>query len=605
MRFAAWLTGLVAIGLSARANEADTFEYASDRIAVEESKWHTPVDLARGADGSLFIACRDSGSILRLGAGMTRPEPWGAVDRLLHNITIDPAAGRLYASVGHAEGELIAFDLATARPVWRSKVGHTPRAIVARGSSIFVACQHDNEVVALDVSGKQIRRFPVEREPVDIAVTPDGARLVVVNQLPASPANQPDVAATVNVIDLRGGAVSRIPLAPGAHSAQSVAISPDGGTAFVPSILSSYHLPTSQIERGWIQTAGLNVIDLGSGKLAGWFLLDDVDKGAANPWDCVIMEQERQLVISLSGTHELLFIDLGGLGSLAKDLDRADTRQLGELAAIRRRVALPDEKSPRPLVVADAGVWYAASFSDSVGYVRGDVGNAVRRYPFATDAKRDAVRLGEIAFHDATLSAQQWLSCSSCHPGNARVDALNWDLLNDGIGTYKNTKSLVGAHETPPTTWTGVRANAKVSVRAGIQHILFMAVDEPVADCLDAYLASLRPLPSPYLAKGDQALVAHGRTLFSERGCAHCHSGPQLTNLEAHDLGTGRGAEAGKKFDVPSLREIWRTAPYLHDGRAATIEEAIAELHKDERFRERSGLRTDEIDAIAAYLRTL
>lgn len=599
-----WAAGAgMAVILATGYGAIDAFEYADDRIAAGAPAWHTPVDLARGPDHSIYIAARDSGEILRLSQGMAKPERWASVDRLLHNIAVD--GQRLYASVGHADGEVVAFDLATAQPVWRTKVGHTPRTIAARGDALFVACQHENDVAALDASGKVLRRFPVEREPVDLALTPDGAKLVVVNQLPSGTADRPGVAAAVNLVDLRSGMVSRIGLAPGAHSAQSVAISRDGRTAFVPSILSNYHLPTSQIERGWIQMAGLNVIDLTSGKLKGWFLLDDAEKGAANPWDCVVLEDGSKLAISLSGTHEVMFIDLDELGKLSLEQKDEAPRQLGELAAIRKRVPLPGEKSPRPLLPVGPGVWYGASYSDAVGFVVPGGDRKTARYDFSTKAPLDPVRRGEIAFHDATLSAQQWLSCSSCHPGNARVDALNWDLLNDGIGTYKNTKSLVGSHETPPTTWTGVRANAHVSVRAGMTHILFMGNDEGIAEALDAWLSRLKPLPSPHIAKADQDVVAKGRTLFTERGCVHCHDGPHLTNMKAFDVGTGRGREEGKKFDVPTLREIWRTAPYLHDGRAETIEDAIAELHKDERFREKSGLQEDEIADIAAYLRTL
>ena len=42
-------------------------------------------------------------------------------------------------------------------------------------------------------------------------------------------------------------------------------------------------------------------------------------------------------------------------------------------------------------------------------------------------------RRGEFFFNDASLCLQSWQSCASCHP-DARTDALNWDLLNDGIG---------------------------------------------------------------------------------------------------------------------------------------------------------------------------
>jgi cytochrome c peroxidase len=47
----------------------------------------------------------------------------------------------------------------------------------------------------------------------------------------------------------------------------------------------------------------------------------------------------------------------------------------------------------------------------------------------------------ERLFHDATIGHQSWQSCASCHP-DGRAGGLNWDLLNDGIGNPKNTKSV-------------------------------------------------------------------------------------------------------------------------------------------------------------------
>ncbi|MBI4660815.1 MAG: hypothetical protein HY735_18420 [Verrucomicrobia bacterium] len=94
-------------------------------------------------------------------------------------------------------------------------------------------------------------------------------------------------------------------------------------------------------------------------------------------------------------------------------------------------------------------------------------------------------------FNDAQLCAQRWQSCASCHDADGRMDALNWDLLNDGVGNPKNTKSLLWTHQTAPVMALGVRASAEVAVRAGIHHILFTQQPEDVPAAIDAYLKSL------------------------------------------------------------------------------------------------------------------
>jgi hypothetical protein len=74
-------------------------------------------------------------------------------------------------------------------------------------------------------------------------------------------------------------------------------------------------------------------------------------------------------------------------------------------------------------------------------------------------------RKGEFYFHDAGICYQGWQSCASCHPGDARANGLNWDLLNDGIGNPKNTKSLLLTYQTPPAMWLGVRETAETADR--------------------------------------------------------------------------------------------------------------------------------------------
>jgi cytochrome c peroxidase len=221
----------------------------------------------------------------------------------------------------------------------------------------------------------------------------------------------------------------------------------------------------------------------------------------------------------------------------------------------------------------------------------------------------DLAQLGELNFHDARNCFQGWQSCSSCHPGEARVDGLNWDLLNDGIGNPKNTKSLLLTFATPPAMSGGVRESAEEAVRAGIRHILFLVHPPEVADSIDAYLQGLKPVPSPTLVNGKLSDSARrGQKIFKDRrtGCADCHSGRLLTDLQSYDVGT-RGAydRETTEFDTPTLIELWRTAPYLHDGSAATIREVLTEANRQDKHGRTSHLTTQELDDLAEYLRSL
>ena len=102
----------------------------------------------------------------------------------------------------------------------------------------------------------------------------------------------------------------------------------------------------------------------------------------------------------------------------------------------------------------------------------------------------------------------------------------------------------------------------------------FCDIPEEVARCVDEYLTSLEPLPSPYLVDGHlSAKAEQGKKLYERFGCANCHSGPYYTDMKMHRIGDDIEFEDG--WDTPTLVEVWRTAPYLFDGRAATMEEVF------------------------------
>ena len=272
------------------------------------------------------------------------------------------------------------------------------------------------------------------------------------------------------------------------------------------------------------------------------------------------------------------------------------------------RADLPG-KGPRGVAVSPDGrqVAVAMFFSGTVAFVDAADMKVTRNAPVATQPSADAARRGETIFHDATYCFEQWLSCSTCHP-DGRADGLNWDLMNDGIGNPKNTRSMVFSHRTPPMMSGGVRADMPTAAMAGFKFLLFQ---EPEADehrDVTAYLSSLVPEPGPAM-RGDRLSqkARRGKAIFENGrvGCSRCHPAPLYTDLQMHDVGTRFGADVLIRFDTPTLVELWRTAPYLHSGHAATLRQILTTMNPDDKHGRTSRLSPDEIDALIEYLQTL
>ena len=106
------------------------------------------------------------------------------------------------------------------------------------------------------------------------------------------------------------------------------------------------------------------------------------------------------------------------------------------------------------------------------------------------------------------------------------MDALNWDLLNDGIGNPKNTKSLLQAHETPPAMAMGCADTAKRRSAPASSTSSSPCSRRRSPRPWTRILKSLKPVPSPLLVNGRLSDSARrGEKLFKDRqvGCASCH----------------------------------------------------------------------------------
>jgi cytochrome c peroxidase len=183
-------------------------------------------------------------------------------------------------------------------------------------------------------------------------------------------------------------------------------------------------------------------------------------------------------------------------------------------------------------------------------------------------------------------------------------------MPNDGIGNPKSAKSLLHADRIKPATWRGVRGNMNETAAAGFRFFEHAVTPEDLK-ATEAYIASLRPQISPYrLANGELTDSAkRGKEIFhsTEAHCAHCHAGELLTDLKSHDVGT-KGPldlQGEDTFVTPALVEVWRTAPYLHDGRAATLKDVLTKFDSDDQHGHVSQLNKQQIDDLVAYLLSL
>ncbi|WP_162030391.1 MULTISPECIES: hypothetical protein [unclassified Lentimonas] len=556
-------------------------------------------------DGELYVTAKHAQQILKLstdGDVLARLP----LDAPPESLSLATDTSAFWVGTADPMGRLYQVNRAdfTIRETLTS--GHTPSAIVPLADKLYV-CNRFEDEVAVFQGGQLVQRIAVPREPIAAQLSKDKSRLYVANHLPNVRADGDIVSCEVSVIDTATDQlIKTIVLPDGITGIRDIALTADGRYILTASLLARHRVPATQLERGWINTNALCLIDTQSESFYATVLLDDVDRGAANPWG-IACADTGDIFVACAGIHSVIQIDgealIQHLESLTAEQRAALAYNLSFLSGLKTVISLQG-KGSRDLFLAGNKLYVAQYFSDTVECIHLDQGNRVEVMPLSGALSMTEERRGEFLFNDASYCYQNWMSCASCHP-DTRTDGINWDLLNDGFGNPKQAKNMLYAHRTPPTTVTGCRPGAEVSVRAGI-HFLMATLPETDALAIDQFLMELPQVPSPALENGElSASALRGKLVFEQAKCIRCHSGEYFTDMELHNIATGLGRETDQKFDTPTLREVWRTRPYLHDGRAATLESIFKEHDPLGRHGKTQSLSPEDFSDLMEYVRSL
>jgi cytochrome c peroxidase len=271
--------------------------------------------------------------------------------------------------------------------------------------------------------------------------------------------------------------------------------------------------------------------------------------------------------------------------------------------------------------------------------------------PIDNPSTPEKIDLGHKLFFEPRLSRSGTISCNTCHVvGAAGVDARDVAIGEGARTGPRNSPTVFNAAFLAAQFWDGraptLEEQAKGPIQAHVEMDLtpeeaverlretgyepyfaaaFPGERDPltfdnVAKAIAVFERTLLTPGSPfdlYLEGDTTALTTEqkrGLALFQEAGCIGCHNGPLLggngfstfSHVEGGD-DIGRAAVTGREedrhvFRIPQLRNVALTAPYFHDGSAATLHEAVAIMGIAQLNRQ---FTPEEVDLLVAYLESL
>ncbi|HEX8546016.1 MAG TPA: T9SS type A sorting domain-containing protein [Cytophagaceae bacterium] len=503
---------------------------------------------------------------------------------------------------------------------------------------VYVTLQATNELLQLNTNGEIRKKIHVGKTPKGLAITSDGKRVLVTRFI--SPARQGEVySVEVNTFNIS----NTIPLAFDTipdfedrgrgvpNYLSSITISPDGKSAWIPS-------KKDNVDRGLFrdgQVLGfdntvrtiVSQIDLASSKET----IDRLD----------INDSDMACAVEFSIYGNLAFIAVQG-NNKVHVVDAYNNSRIGTIT----NTGL----APQGMVFSEDGnqlfVHNFLSRSVQVYDVKQIVYSNSFDFPLLStiktvsfEALTSQVLLGKQIFYNAEdprMSKAGYISCASCHL-DGHSDGRVWDFTDRGEG-FRNTHSLLGrkGNGMGNVHWTGnfdEIQDFENDIRNGFGGKGFMSdelfssgtVNDPLGDkkkglsaeldAIAAYVSSLDKVNHSPFRNADGSLSEDGlagKGIFVNLNCGSCHSGNDFTDRSEkiifHNVGTIQPSSGKRRnlpltgFATPTLKGIWETSPYLHDGSAADLKEVFTLRNKANLHGNTSSLSERELDQLVSYL---
>lgn len=612
----AFVVASTLLGRSARAS-------ANPRTG-ELLTYASPLELLFSQDGArLYVLCQGSDQVRVLDGTTFAPVKNVRVGHIPRGFSLSPDGSRLFVA-NSWDDTISVIDTVSLDIIATWPVGAEPSSVINSqdGKRLFVANRISNDVAVLNAqTGEEEKRLVAGRGASYITASPDGARLYITHVYPNPSAHRTAPESEITVIDsARAVVTERIPLHEIAHGFH-VAFSADGRLGVAATLHPKNLVPLAHLEHGGAFADALTLFGADIGSKPVEIPLDELERYAARPFGIATAPDKSRIFVTSGGSEMVTVVDVSRLLHFVRT---HPSPYVQDLAASAHYVVarIPVGNDPRGVAFSPDGrrLLVANRLDDTISVIDSHTERVTATIPLDGPKQISVLRHGEQTFYTARYSFQGQIGCASCHI-DSTFDGLTWDLEPDGLGRdIVDNKMLEDIKGTEPYKWNG--GNPDIPTECGPRTEKFFWRSENYDDLtltdLATYVRSLPPRPNRWRSPGGELTAAEerGQQIFERaqdkfekpipvaNRCSFCHSGLKGTSQKSFDVGTQRPIDNSGLLDTPQLTNIALTAPYLHDGSAASLEEIWTKFNPEDKHGRTNDLTKDELNDLIEYLRT-
>jgi YVTN family beta-propeller protein len=592
--------------------------------------YYSPLNLAVSNDGrNLYVVAEEGNALLVVDTKKQKVTHKIEVGNRPHSIILSKDGNTAYVSNQWSDNVSV-VDLTRFTVTDTIKTGGGPAgvALSADGKYLYVANSFSSDLSVIDLStGAERKRLTAGNSPAGVQINADGSLLFVTSRRTLSKPFGDTIRCELTIINDNKQRVTERRDIKSAYMMENIAFTPSGDLAIMPLVRPKNNVPTIQVEKGWMMTDGIGIVEQKPSGRTIQLLLDEPNAYYADPFDIAITPDGKRAFVSHAGVDCISVIDIDSIRKvIAESTDKMldiypDYLGLSSRFVLKR---IPTGSNPKGLSLSPDGkkLYVAEHLQDRIAVINTESLETIGTIGLGGSGRITVARHGRQLLNNAGHTFQNQYSCYTCHP-DTHEDGLVYNMASKDMGrNMTNTQSLRDIGETAPFKWNG--KNQTVYKQDGMRFSTVLTRTEAFSykdlDALASYIMTGVPNPPnlQYNPNGELTEAQkRGKAIFERttdfkgyeipvvNRCVTCHPAPYYTSKKMADVGTLAVTDDSILFDTPHLNNVFASPPYLHDGRAATLEEIWTLYGKTEQHGAVNDLTKIQLNELVEYLKSL